>query len=116
MDRIAYALSGLLVFGILPCAGVLVCWNYGGMLLAGLWAIVMIPAWLALVLCVASSCSRSWATFPALPRQARSPARSMPAKAARAVHGTKPTGGASAGRRRLPAPWAHAAGAVQSPV
>jgi hypothetical protein len=50
----AYALSGLFIFAVLPSTSVLVIWAEAGGLVAVILALLMSPAWLSAALCVSS--------------------------------------------------------------
>ena len=50
----AYALSGLFIFAVLPSSSVFLVWAQLGGGVAAILALLMSPAWLSAVLCVSS--------------------------------------------------------------
>jgi hypothetical protein len=50
----AYALSGLFIFAVLPSSSVFLVWAQLGGVVAALLALLMSPAWLSAALCVSS--------------------------------------------------------------
>ncbi len=51
----AYVLSGLFIFAVLPSTSVFVAWAQLGGVMAAIVALLMSPAWVSAALCVSSA-------------------------------------------------------------
>ena len=64
MERVAYVLSALFVFGALPAAGIFACWVMQGLALALISSVLLLPAAVALWTSLRKAAGEPWSNRP----------------------------------------------------